>query len=223
LAISFRDRREAGQLLASKLSSYAGRSDVVVLGLPRGGVPVAFEVAKILKVPLDVFVVRKLGVPGDEELAMGATATGKVRVLNEDVIKRLGIPDEVIESVATGEERELARRERQYRQNRTPVEVDGKTVILVDDGLATGATMHAAVLALRRRNPAHLVVAVPVAASETCEDFENEVEIVCATMPEPFYAVGRWYKEFSPTSDEEVCELLSREAQNEAVSGSRKG
>jgi putative phosphoribosyl transferase len=220
LAISFRDRREAGQLLASKLSSYAGRSDVVVLGLPRGGVPVAFEVAKILKVSLDVFVVRKLGVPGDEELAMGATAAGKVRVLNEDVIKRLAIPDEVIESVATGEERELARRERQYRENRTPVEVDGKTVILVDDGLATGSTMHAAVLALRSRNPAHLVVAVPVAASETCEDFKNEVdEIVCATTPEPFYAVGQWYKEFSQTSDKEVRELLSRAAQNEAVSG----
>ena len=149
MAITFRDRREAGRLLASKLSSYAGRPDVVVLGLPRGGVPVAFEVAKILKVPLDVFVVRKLGVPGDDELAMGATATGKVRVLNEDVIKRLAIPDEVIESVATGEERELARRERQYRENRTPVAVNGKTVILVDDGLATGATMRAAVLALK--------------------------------------------------------------------------
>jgi predicted phosphoribosyltransferase len=216
LAISFRDRREAGRVLASKLSSYAGRSDVVVLGLPRGGVPVAFEVAKILKVPLDVFVVRKLGVPGHEELAMGATATGKVRVLNEDVIKRLAIPDEVIESVATGEERELARRERRYRENRTPVAVDGKTVVLVDDGLATGSTMRAAVLALRARNPANLVVAVPVAASEACEDFKNKVdEIVCATTPEPFHAVGQWYKEFSPTSDEEVCELLSRGAQNQ--------
>ncbi len=172
MAISFRDRREAGQLLASKLSSYAGRSDVVVLGLPRGGVPVAFEVAKILKVPLDVFVVRKLGVPGDEELAMGATATGKVRVLNEDVIKRLAIPDEVIESVATGEERGLARRERQYRENRTPVEVDGKTVVLVDSGLATGSTMHAAVLALRAQNPANFVVAVPVARIGTCRGFQ---------------------------------------------------
>jgi predicted phosphoribosyltransferase len=187
LAISFGDRREAGRLLASKLSAYAGRPDVVVLGLPRGGVPVAFEVAKILKVPLDVFVVRKLGVPGHKELAMGATATGKVRVLNEDVIKRLAIPDEVIESVATGEERELARRERQYRENRTPVAVNSKTVILVDDGLATGSTMRAAVLALKRGNPAHLVVAVPVAASETCEDFKNEVdEIVCATTPSRF-------------------------------------
>ena len=220
MAIIFRDRREAGRLLGSKLSSYAGRPDVVVLGLPRGGVPVAFELAKILKVPLDVFVVRKLGVPGDEELAMGATATGKVRVLNEDVIKRLAIPDEVIELVATGEERELARRERQYCENRTPVAVDGKTVILVDDGLATGSTMRAAVLALRRRNPARLVVAVPVAASETCGELKNEVdEIVCATTPEPFYAVGQWYKEFSPTSDEEVCELLSRGAQNKALSG----
>lgn len=220
MAITFRDRREAGRLLASKLSSYARRPDVVVLGLPRGGVPVAFEVAKILKVPLDVFVVRKLGVPGDVELAMGATATGKVRVLNEDVIKRLAIPDEVIESVATGEERELARRERQYRENRTPVAVNGKTVILVDDGLATGATMRAAVLALKRGNPAHVVVAVPVAASETCEDFKNEVdEIVCAITPEPFFAVGQWYKEFSQTSDEEVCELLSRGAQNDALSG----
>jgi putative phosphoribosyl transferase len=216
LAITFRDRREAGRLLASKLSAYAGRPDVVVLGLPRGGVPVAFEVAKILKVPLDVFVVRKLGVPGDEELAMGATATGKVRVLNEDVIKRLAIPDEVIESVATGEERELARRERQYRENRTPVAVNGKTVILVDDRLATGSSMRAAVLALKRGNPAHVVVAVPVAASETCEDFKNEVDkIVCATTPEPFFAVGQSYKEFSQTSDEEVCELLSRDAQNE--------
>ena len=211
--MSFHDRREAGRVLATKLIKYRGNPDVVVLGLPRGGVPVAFEVAKALEAPLDVFVVRKLGVPRHEELAMGATASGKVRVLNEDVIQPLGISDEVIDSVAAIEERELERRESQYRDNRIPVAVERKTVILIDDGLATGSTMRAAVLALRRRNPSRLIVAVPVAAASTCEEFKDEVdEIVCATTPEPFLAVGQWYEEFSQTSDDEVRELLGRAA-----------
>jgi putative phosphoribosyl transferase len=207
--MSFRDRREAGRILASKLLTYGGRSDTVVLGLPRGGVPVAFEVAKVLQAPLDVFVVRKLGVPGHEELAMGATASGKVRVFNRDIIDSLAIPDQVIERVAALAEQEVDRRERQYRDDRNPMLVDGKAVILVDDGLATGATMHAAVSALRRRGPARLIVAVPVAATSTCKQFVDEVdEVVCAETPKPFYAVGQWYEEFSQTSDDEVRHLL---------------
>jgi putative phosphoribosyl transferase len=176
-------------------------------------VPVAFEVAKALPASLDVFVVRKLGVPEHEELAMGATASGNVRVLNEDVVKTFGISDEVIESVTVVEQRELERREQRYRDNRPPVAVKGRTVILVDDGLATGSTMRAAVLALRRRSPIRVIVAVPVAAASTCREFEDEVdEIVCAATPEPFLAVGQWYKEFSQTSDDEVRELLNRAA-----------
>jgi putative phosphoribosyl transferase len=207
----FRDRTDAGQLLAARLTRYAGRSDTVVLGLPRGGVPVAFEVAKALEAPLDVFIVRKLGVPGQEELAMGAAAGGKIRVLNEALIRELGISEETIESVAAGEERELQRREQLYRPDSTPRQLKGKTVILVDDGLATGSTMHAAVLALRRQEPARIVVAVPVAGVSSCEEFKNDVdEIVCARTPEPFYSVGEWYDQFSQTSDEEVQDLLRR-------------
>jgi predicted phosphoribosyltransferase len=207
----FRDRAEAGRFLALKLAAYAGRQDTVVLALPRGGVPVALEVAKSLNAPLDVFIVRKLGVPGQEELAMGATATGKVRVLNHDIITALGISDEVVDSVIAREERELQRREELYRGDRPACQVKGKTVILVDDGLATGSTMHAAVLALRRRKPARVIAAVPVAAVSTCEEFKDEVdEIVCATTPKPFYAVGQWYEDFSQTTDGEVQELLRR-------------
>jgi putative phosphoribosyl transferase len=212
--MKFRNREQAGQLLADKLMTYANRTDVLILALPRGGVPVAFEVAQTLNAPLDIFVVRKLGLPGHEELAMGALASGNVRVLNDDVVNRLHIPEKVIDAVAAQERRELERRERLYRNDRPPVSVQGRTVILIDDGLATGSTMRAAVSALRRQNPAALVVAVPVAAPETCQEFKSEVdEIICAYTPEPFYAVGLWYEDFSQTSDEEVRGLLARAAQ----------
>lgn len=207
------DRSEAGRVLAGKLDSYAGRTDMIVLGLPRGGIPVAFEVADALGVPLDVFVVRKLGVPGNKELAMGAIASGKIRVLNEDVIKSFGISNEILNSVAAVEERKLERQERGYRDHRPPVEVQGKSVILVDDGLATGSTMLAAVLALRRRALVRLIIAVPIASASTCEQLNREVdEIVCAATPEPFVAVSQWYEEFPQTSDKIVRELLDRAA-----------
>jgi putative phosphoribosyl transferase len=209
----FRNRYEAGRLLASKLSHLANRSDVVVLALPRGGVPVGFEVAKALNAPLDVFVVRKLGVPGREELAMGAIASGGIRVLNEDVVRTLGIPEDVVDTVAAEEEHELERREREYRDGRPSVDVRGRTVILVDDGLATGSTMRVAALALRKKTPAKIIVAVPVAAPATCAEFESEVDqVICAATPEPFWAVGQWYTDFSQTSDEEVRDLLKRAA-----------
>jgi len=212
----FRDRREAGRRLADNLQTYAARPDVVVLALPRGGVPVAYEVARALGAPLDVFVVRKLGIPGHEELAMGAVATGGVRVLNQQAVSGLGIPEYVIETVAAQEQRELERRERLYRGARPPPEVRGKTVILVDDGLATGSTMLAAVEALRRQGPARIVVAVPVAAPETCAELAKKAdEAICVATPDPFYAVGIWYEDFSQTSDEEVRQLLS-EAQRQA-------
>jgi predicted phosphoribosyltransferase len=207
----FRDRHDAGRLLAAKLAPYANRSDVLVLALPRGGVPVAYEVARALGAPLDVFVVRKLGVPGQEELAMGAVATGGVRVLNPEAVRGLRIPASVIDAVTEQELQELARRERLYRGDRPPPDVRGRTVILVDDGLATGATMHAAIQALRQREPAHIVVAVPIAAPETCETLRAEVDdVVCAVTPEPFHAVGLWYEDFSQTTDEEVRDLLAR-------------
>jgi predicted phosphoribosyltransferase len=207
----FRDRREAGRQLAARLMAYAHRPDVLVLALPRGGVPVAYEVARALGAPLDVFVVRKLGVPGHPELAMGAVATGGLRVLNESVVRALRIPERVIEAVAAQEQRELARRERLYRGERPPPDVRGRTVILVDDGLATGASVHAAVEVLRRLEPARLVVAVPIAPPETCEALRAEVdEVICAVTPEPFYAVGLWYEDFSQTTDEEVRDLLAR-------------
>jgi putative phosphoribosyl transferase len=209
----FRDRAEAGRVLAGALASYAGRTDLIVLALPRGGVPVAFEVARALGAPLDVFLVRKLGLPGHEELAMGAIASGGIRLINEDVVRAYHVSDAQIESVSEAEERELSRRERSYRDGRSLPPLHDRTVILVDDGLATGATMRAAVLALRQESPARIVVAVPVAAAETCEDFRSIVDdIVCAETPSPFYAVGLWYEDFAQTTDEEVHDLLSATA-----------
>ena len=207
----FRDRSEAGRWLADRLQAYKGRPDVIVLALPRGGVPVAFELAQSLGAPLDVFLVRKLGVPGQEELAMGAIASGGVRVLNDEVVGALAIPANVIEGVARKEEQELLRREESYRGSRPAPHVQGRVVILVDDGLATGSTMRAAVRAVKQMQPARVVVAVPVAAAPTREEFSREVdEIVCSTPPEPFLAVGRWYQDFAQTSDEEVHDLLAR-------------
>lgn len=209
----FRDRTDAGRKLAGQLAEFVGRPDVMVLGLPRGGVPVAAEVARALGAPLDVFVVRKLGVPGHEELAMGAIATGGVRVINDDVVQALDIPDEVIEAVTAEEQRELNHRERLYRGDRPVPNVRGRTVILVDDGLATGSTMRAAVAALRQQSPARIVVAVPVGAADTCADLRAEAdECICARTPEPFYAVGVWYRDFTATSDDEVRELLEQAA-----------
>jgi putative phosphoribosyl transferase len=207
----FRDRSDAGQRLASELMAYANHPDVIVLALPRGGVPVAYEVARALNAPMDVFLVRKLGVPGYEELAMGAVASGGVRVLNDQVVSGLRIPEYVIDAVAAWEQNELARREQLYRGDRPPPDVRGRTVILVDDGLATGATMHAAIKALRELQPARIVVAVPTASPETCNELRAEVDdVICAITPEPFYAVGLWYEDFSQTTDEEVRELLAR-------------
>ncbi len=207
----FRDRRAAGKILAAKLSAYANQPNVLVLALPRGGVPVAFEVAKVLHAPLDVTIVRKLGVPGQEELAMGAIATGGVRILNDDVLQFLNIPEELIDKIATHEQHELERRERLFRGDRPLYSIFGRTVILVDDGIATGATMHAAVAALKQLGPASIIIAVPTAAPSTCDEFANEVdEIVCLIRPEPFIAVGYWYRQFSQTSDEEVRSLLEK-------------
>jgi putative phosphoribosyl transferase len=212
----FDDRREGGRALAALLHAYAGQPDVRVLALPRGGVPVGYEVARALGAPLDVFLVRKLGAPSYGELAMGAIADGGVRVLNPSVISRLGISEEDIERVAAAEAQELARRARRYRHGREPTQVRGKTVILVDDGLATGSTMRAAVAALRQQGPRRLVVAVPVAAASTCEALVEEVdEVACATTPEPFYAVGQWYRDFEQTDDEEVHALLALAAQEQ--------
>lgn len=205
----FEDRRHAGRFLAQRLEHYADTPDVVVLALPRGGVPVGFEIAKHLNAPLDIFIVRKLGVPIHEELAMGAIASGGVRVLNEEVIRSLGITPQMIEAAVAEQQLELDRREREYRGDRPPVKVGGHTVILVDDGLATGASMKAAVRALRQRNPKRIVVAVPVGAPETCALFEAEVEeVVCGIEPQDFGAVGAWYEDFTQTTDQEVCELL---------------
>jgi len=206
----FRDRADAGRKLAAMLT-HAASPDTLVLALPRGGVPVAFEVARALGAPLDIFLVRKLGVPGHEELAMGAIASGGVRVLNPDVVDNLDIPEHLVDSVAASELLELERRERAYRGNRPPVNVQGKMAILVDDGLATGSTMRAAAAALRRQSPRRLMVGVPVAAPETCEAFQDEVdEIVCTITPDPFYAVGLWYADFTQTTDDGVRELLDR-------------
>jgi putative phosphoribosyl transferase len=206
----FKNRVEAGQALARALAEYSGRRDVTVLALPRGGVPVGYEVAEALGAPLDVFVVRKLGVPGHEELAMGAIASGGVRVLNEDVVGPFRLSARDIDRVAAREELELSRREREYRGGVAPAEVEGRTVILVDDGLATGASMRAAVKALRQRRPSWLVVAVPVGAPSTCAVFEAEADhVVCARTPDPFYAVGQWYEDFRQTSDEEVRDLVA--------------
>lgn len=211
MKIIFQDRAEAGQFLAHKLLHYADRSDVIVLGLPRGGVPVAYEVAQTLDAPLDVFIVRKLGVPGQEELAMGAIAIGDVRILNKQLIEERNISRPEIETVIAQEQAELARRLKLYRGDMPLPAVEGRTCILVDDGLATGASMWAAVVALRKLDPAYIVVAVPVAAEETCAMFRHEVdEVVCGITPEPFQAVGVWYEVFSQTTDEEVRSLLQR-------------
>jgi putative phosphoribosyl transferase len=207
----FQDRSEAGRRLARDLGDYAGRDDVIVLALPRGGVPVAYEVARELGAPLDVFLVRKLGVPGHEELGMGAIASGGVRLVNEEVARQLGLSEDDIARVAADEQKELERRERAYRGARPDPRVEGRTVILVDDGLATGSTMRAAAVAMRAQDPARLVVAVPVAAPETCDALREEVdELVCTLTPGSFRAVGAWYRDFEQTSDEEVRELLER-------------
>ena len=212
----FENRAEAGRQLAEKLDKYSGREDVIVLGLPRGGVPVAYEVAKRLRAPLDVFIVRKLGVPGFEELAAGAIASGGVRVLNEDVIRAIPYADEAIEAVTVKETAELERREHIYREGRPPPELRDRIVILVDDGLATGATMRAAVKALRERGAAKIVVAVPVGPPDTCRELAQEAdETVCLSMPAFFQAVGQYYEDFSQTSDDDVRELLASAAQNQ--------
>ena len=213
----FHDRRDGGRALAKLLSRYANRPDVLVLALPRGGVPVGYEVATALNAPLDVFVVRKLGVPGHEELAMGAIATGGVRVINPEVVDPLGITPEEIDSITRSELEELQRRERLYRGDRPPPELYNKTVILVDDGLATGSTMRAAAAAVKMQSPARTIVAVPVAAADTCDDLRHEVdEVVCAYTPSPFHAVGLWYEHFNQTSDEEVRALLARTQRDHA-------
>jgi predicted phosphoribosyltransferase len=216
----YQDRRHAGAQLARRLDHYRGRSDVVVLALPRGGVPVAYEVALALEAPLDVFLVRKLGLPGYGELAMGAIASGGVRVLNDDVVSWYRIPAQIIDEVARQEQAELERRERLYRDGRAPVELRHRVVILVDDGLATGSTMKAAVAAVQAQAPSKVVVAVPVGAAETCQEFCGMVdEAVCARAPARFVAVGQWYQDFSPTTDEEVRGLL--QTAPEAVSRAR--
>lgn len=211
----FADRRQAGAELASRLQKYAGRDDVVVLALPRGGVPVGFEIAEALGAPLDIFVVRKLGMPGHPEYAIGAIASGGVRVLSEDAINWYGIPADAIDAVARQELAELERREREYRQGRPLPDLHNRTVILVDDGLATGSTMRAAVEAVRAHKPARVVVAVPVGAPDACAEFaEIADETVCARTPEPFSAVGLWYRDFSQTTDEEVRALLREHEQH---------
>lgn len=215
----FKDRAEGGRFLAQKLVQYANDPNVVVLALPRGGVPVAYEVAQKLKAPLDVFVVRKLGIPGFEECAMGAIASGGIRVLNDKVISYLRMPVEVVDEITAEELTELDRRELLYRGARAPVDVTGRTVIIVDDGLATGSTMRAAVMALRKKNPRKIVVAVPVGAREICDSFKNDVDTVavCAITPEPFHAVGLWYRNFSQTTDAEVEQLLKKAQQRKAA------
>jgi putative phosphoribosyl transferase len=207
----FRDRREAGRRLAERLENYAGRSDTIVLGLPRGGVPVAYEVASALHLPLDVFVVRKLGTPWHPELAMGALASGGVRVINQDLVRELNVPASEVERVTQREQRELERRELLFRGNRPFPDVTGKTVLLIDDGLATGATMQVAVAALRQKGAQRVVVGVPVASPDTCDAFRDITDdIICVFTPEPFYAVGFWYDDFGQMSDEEVHDLLDR-------------
>ncbi|HIK55756.1 MAG TPA: phosphoribosyltransferase [Synechococcales cyanobacterium M55_K2018_004] len=208
----FQDRTEAGQALATRLKAYADRPDVLVLGLPRGGVPVAYEIAAALHVPLDICLVRKLGVPGHKELAMGAIASGGVRVLNYDVVSWLGISSKTIDEMAAKELRELQRRDRAYRGDRPPPDVRDRTIILVDDGLATGSTMRAAISLLKPQRPAKLIVAVPVAPPEVCRTLQSEVDdVICLMTPENFYAIGVWYENFAQTTDEEVIALLKNQ------------
>lgn len=215
-AEQFRDRSEAGRLLATKLATYSNRPDVLVLALPRGGVTVAFEVARALHAPLDVVAVRKLGVPERKELAMGAIASGGVRILNKDIVQFLNIPEAVIDKVAAHEQQVLQRREHLYRGGRPASTIRGRTVILVDDGIATGATMHAAVAAVKQQQPARIIIAVPTAAPSTCEEFAAEVdEVVSVIRPEPFYAVGLWYENFAQTTDTDVRNLLAQARQEQ--------
>jgi len=209
----FRNRSEAGILLGQVLARYKDQPDVLVLALPRGGVPVAYEVARMLNAPLDVFIVRKLGCPGHEELAMGAIASGGVRTLNEAVIRQLNIPHEAIDRAIEREQEELSRRETLYRGNKPAPNIANRTIIIVDDGLATGSTMRAAIAALRRHDPAKIVVAAPIAAPETCEELQREAdEVTCAVTPHQFYAVGLWYEDFAQTTDDEVTDLIRRAA-----------
>ncbi|MDP2700973.1 MAG: phosphoribosyltransferase [Candidatus Rokubacteria bacterium] len=216
--MQFKDRKHAGQVLAQRLEHYRDQPDVVILALPRGGVPVAFEVAQALHAPLDVFIVRKLGFPGHEEFAMGAIATGGVRVMNPDAMG-LEVPQAAVEEVTARERTELERRERLYRGDRPPAVIEGRIVILVDDGLATGATMRAASTAVKQQQPKRVVVAVPVVAPDTCDAFRTEVdEVICVVTPEPFRAVALWYEAFDQTTDEEVHALLEAARQAEAPS-----
>lgn len=215
----FTDRRDAGRVLARKLSAYKGQTDVIVLALPRGGVPVGYEVALALHVPLDIFLVRKLGLPGREELAIGAIASGGIRVLNHDIVRALNVPEEVINIVARNELQELQRREHSYRGESPAPEVRDRKVILIDDGLATGASMRAAVVGVRAQHPARIIIAVPAAAPELCNAFEFEVdEMICGMTPEPFYGLSRWYEDFSQTTDEEVRMFL-KEANHQLLHG----
>lgn len=211
----FRDRTEAGRKLAHRLAAYANYPDAIVLALPRGGVPVAFEIAEALNLPLDIVVVRKLGLPGHEEFAMGAIASGGARFLNQDLIRQLSFSDEIIEHIVAREQRELERRERTYRGQRPVVDVRDRIIIIVDDGLATGSSMRAAIAALRQKGPAKLIVAVPVGAPMTCFELESLAdEVICLETPENFSAVGLWYREFSQVTDEEVIDLLERNRKN---------
>jgi putative phosphoribosyl transferase len=215
----FRDRTDAGAQLAVLLQAYANRADAIVLGLPRGGVPVAYEVAQALNLPLDICLVRKLGVPGHQEFAMGAIAEQGVRILEANVVSWLGISEHAIEQVIAQEQQELQRRRQIYRGNRLEPLIQGRTVILVDDGLATGATMRAACLRLRAQQPKEIIIAVPVAPPSVCQALQNEGnQIVCLAMPHPFQAIGLWYENFSQTSDQQVCHLLEKSAESQAQS-----
>lgn len=213
----FADRREGGRALAARLGAYKNRDEVVILALPRGGVPVAFEVARKLNAPLDVFPVRKLGVPGQEELAFGAIAAGGITVFNESLIKTLHLPDSLVEKVVEREREELERREKVYRRNRTPLDLAGKIVLIIDDGLATGASVRAAIAAVRTEKPKQIIVAAPVASSDTCQQIEQKSDdsCICAMTPEPFFGVGVWYRSFEQTTDTEVVELLERARRSE--------
>jgi predicted phosphoribosyltransferase len=214
----FADRFDAGCRLAAKLKSYVGRSDLLVLALPRGGVPVAYEVARALNAPLDIMIVRKLGVPGQEELAMGAIGSGGVRVLNDHVVESMEISNEAIERVAAREQRELARREQLYRGGCPPFDAKGRTVIIVDDGIATGSTIRAAAKGLRKMGPARIIIAVPVAPASTVRQLEQEVdEVVCLTTPNPFFAIGESYGDFSQVGDDEVRALLRKNLAEKTV------